>query len=57
MMTSGGSFIINGSEKVIVSQLIRAPGAYYRINAKGTGKSQNGDDLFNTLEIIPKLGS
>ncbi|TNK95479.1 DNA-directed RNA polymerase subunit beta, partial [Mycoplasmopsis pullorum] len=29
LMTSGGSFIINGSEKVIVSQLIRSPGAYF----------------------------
>jgi DNA-directed RNA polymerase subunit beta len=50
-MTSGASFIINGSEKVIVSQLIRSPGTYYQLNVP----NQDGN-LFNRLEIIPKLG-
>ncbi|NQZ66296.1 MAG: DNA-directed RNA polymerase subunit beta [Mycoplasmatales bacterium] len=51
LMTSGASFIINGSEKVIVSQLLRSPGAYYSLNVP----SQDGN-LFNRLEIIPRLG-
>ncbi|WP_027120589.1 DNA-directed RNA polymerase subunit beta [Mycoplasmopsis lipofaciens] len=53
LMTSGGSFIINGSEKVIVSQLIRSPGAYF-----GRGvRNKQSDDLFNKVEILPRLGS
>ena len=51
LMTSGASFVINGSEKVIVSQLLRSPGAYYGLNVP----SQDGN-LFNRLEIIPRLG-
>ena len=52
LMTSGASFIINGSEKVIVSQLLRSPGAYYDL---GVSLNTSGD-LFNQLEIIPRLG-
>ncbi len=53
LMNSGGSFIINGSEKVIVSQLIRSPSAYF-----GCGvRNKQSDDLFNKLEILPRLGS
>ncbi|WP_027334684.1 DNA-directed RNA polymerase subunit beta [Mycoplasmopsis felifaucium] len=53
LMCSGGSFIINGSEKVIVSQLIRSPGAYF-----GCGvRNKQSDDLFNKVEILPRLGS
>ncbi|UCU26962.1 DNA-directed RNA polymerase subunit beta [Mycoplasma anserisalpingitidis] len=53
LMTSGGSFIINGSEKVVVSQLIRSPGAYF-----GRGvRNKQSDDLFNKLEILPRIGS
>ncbi len=55
LMTSGGSFIINGSEKVIISQLLRSPGAYYGVNVR-TSKSSDGE-LYNRLELIPKLGS
>ncbi|MCP4336292.1 MAG: DNA-directed RNA polymerase subunit beta [Mycoplasma sp.] len=51
MMTKGGTFLINGSEKIIVSQLIRSPGAYYGLNQQG------GNDLINKLEILPQLGS
>ena len=51
MMTSGATFIINGSEKVIVNQLLRSPGTYYALNVP----SQDGS-LFNRLEIIPRLG-
>ncbi|TNK83958.1 DNA-directed RNA polymerase subunit beta [Mycoplasmopsis pullorum] len=53
LMTSGGSFIINGSEKVIVSQLIRSPGAYF-----GRGvRNKQSDDLFNKVEVLPRIGS
>ncbi|WP_406614263.1 DNA-directed RNA polymerase subunit beta [Mycoplasma corogypsi] len=52
-MTSGGSFIINGSEKVIVSQLIRSPGAYFGLNVR----NKQSSDLFNKLEILPRIGS
>lgn len=52
-MTSGGSFIINGSEKVIVSQLVRSPGAYFGVGVR----NKQSDDLFNKLEILPKIGS
>ncbi|UWV81501.1 hypothetical protein [Mycoplasmopsis cynos] len=47
-MTSGGSFIINGSEKVIVSQLVRSPGAYFGVGVR----NKQSDDLFNKLEIF-----
>ncbi|WP_029906293.1 DNA-directed RNA polymerase subunit beta [Mycoplasmopsis opalescens] len=53
LMTSGGSFIINGSEKVIASQLIRSPGAYFGLSVR----NKQSDDLFNKLEIIPRIGS
>ncbi len=53
IMTYGGSFIINGSEKVIVSQLIRSTGAYFGLGVR----NKNANDLFNKVEIIPQLGS
>lgn len=53
LMTSSGSFIINGFEKVIVSQLIRSPGAYF---AQKTRDKQS-DDLFNKVEVLPRIGS
>lgn len=51
MMTKGASFVINGSEKVIVAQLLRAPGAYFGLNVR---TSRTG--LYNRLEMIPRLG-
>lgn len=53
LMTSAASFIVNGSEKIIVSQLIRSPGAYYGLSVR----NKQTDDLFNKLEFIPKLGA
>ncbi|AXE60912.1 DNA-directed RNA polymerase subunit beta [[Mycoplasma] phocae] len=53
IMTHGGSFIINGSEKVIVSQLIRSTGVYFGVNVR----NKQANDLFNKVEIIPQLGS
>ena len=51
-MTSGGTFIINGSEKVVVSQILRAPGAYYHPE-----DDMGSLDLFQTLQLFPKFGS
>lgn len=53
VMTSGASFIVNGSEKIIVSQLIRSSGAYYGLSVR----NKQTDDLFNKLELLPKFGS
>lgn len=52
-MTSSASFIVNGSEKIIVSQLIRSAGAYYGLSVR----NKQTDDLFNKLEFIPKIGA
>lgn len=51
LMTKGASFIVNGSEKIIVSQLVRAPGAYFELEVRLLG-----DDLFNKLSVMPGLG-
>lgn len=53
LMTKGGSFIINGSEKIIVSQLIRSAGAFFGLNVR----NKQSDDLFNKVELLPQLGS
>lgn len=51
-MTDKGTFIINGSEKVVVSQLVRSPGSYYKKNIDPkTGKII----FFN--DIIPSRGT
>ena len=39
LMTNGGTFIINGAERVIVSQIVRSPGVYYEKNTDKTGTS------------------
>src|SRR5690554_4116477 len=51
LMTAKGTFIINGAERVIVSQLVRSPGAYYSETMDASGKS-----LFNAT-IIPNRGA
>jgi DNA-directed RNA polymerase subunit beta len=51
LMTEKGTFIINGAERVIVSQLVRSPGPYYN---KKIDKS--GNDLFSTT-VIPNRGA
>ena len=51
LMTNGGTFIINGAERVIVSQIIRSPGVYYE---KKTDKT--GVPLFATT-VIPYRGA
>jgi len=39
LMTEGGTFIINGAERVIVSQIIRSPGVYYEIKTDKTAEN------------------
>ncbi|MBQ6120008.1 MAG: DNA-directed RNA polymerase subunit beta, partial [Clostridia bacterium] len=51
MMTESGTFVINGAERVIISQLVRSPGVYYEMNRDKTGKK-----LFATT-IIPNRGA
>ncbi len=51
LMTETGTFIINGAERVIVSQLVRSPGAYYGENIDPSGKH-----LYNAT-VIPNRGA
>ena len=51
LMTDTGSFVINGAERVIVSQLVRSPGIYY-----GVGHDKIGKELF-TCTVIPNRGA
>ena len=39
LMTDSGTFVINGAERVIVSQLVRSPGVYYKMEYDKTGSS------------------
>lgn len=41
-MTDTGTFIVNGAERVIVSQLVRSPGAYYTLTRDKLGKTVFG---------------
>ena len=51
LMTDTGSFVINGAERVIVSQLVRSPGIYYGIDHDKTGK-----ELYSCT-VIPNRGA
>ncbi len=51
LMTPYGTFVINGAERVIVSQLVRSPGVYYAVEKDKTGK-----DLFQST-VIPNRGA
>lgn len=50
-MTETGTFVINGAERVIVSQLVRSPGIYYGISHDKTGKT------LYTATVIPNRGA
>ena len=39
LMTDSGTFVINGAERVIISQLVRSPSVYYGMTHDKTGKS------------------
>ncbi len=51
LMTENGTFIINGSERVIVSQLQRSPGAIFEEDSHTSGQ------MLNTAKIIPYRGA
>jgi DNA-directed RNA polymerase subunit beta len=52
VMTTDGTFIINGAERVVVSQLVRSPGVYFeRTPDVATGK------LLSTAKLIPNRGA
>ena len=52
MMTSTGTFIINGAERVVVSQLVRSPGVYFTINQDhATGR------MLSSAKLIPYRGA
>ena len=51
LMTDNGSFIINGAERVIVSQLVRSPGAYNE-----SEKDKSGREMYKTT-VIPNRGA
>lgn len=51
LMTDSGTFIINGAERVIVSQLVRSPGVYYQVEV-----DKSGNKLFSST-VIPNRGA
>ena len=51
LMTDQGTFIINGAERVVVSQLVRSPGVYY-----GQGFDTAGNRVYSTT-VIPNRGA
>ena len=51
IMLGGGEFIINGAQRVIVSQLHRSPGVDFVVD------SSDGDRLFHACRVIPERGS
>ena len=51
LMTETGTFVINGAERVIVSQLVRSPGIYYSV-----GHDKIGKELFSST-VIPNRGA
>src|SRR3954465_13471576 len=53
-MTDLGTFVINGAERVVVSQLVRSPGVYYSVDPDLF--NQTGRELF-TAKVIPNRGA
>ena len=51
LMTKAGTFVINGAERVIVSQIVRSPGIYYAKNA------DKADNLTYATTVIPGRGA
>ena len=52
LMTDKGTFVINGSERVVVSQLVRSPGAYFE-----KGQDRTSDKDIYSAKIIPSRGA
>ena len=51
LMTDSGTFIINGAERVVISQLVRSPGVYFKMEYDKTGKE------LHSATIIPNRGA
>ena len=51
LMTNGGTFVINGAERVIVSQIVRSPGMYYGDTV------DKADQHIYTATVIPYRGA
>ena len=60
MMTDQGTFIINGTERIVVSQLVRSPGVYFSSEQDGVVTDANGKttpkDIFKA-QVIPARGA
>ena len=52
LMTDAGTFVINGAERAVVSQLVRSPGVYYAM----THDEKSGKKLYSTT-VIPNRGA
>ncbi len=52
LMTDRGTFIINGTERVVVSQLVRSPGAYF-----AEEREKTTEKIIHTAKIIPARGA
>ena len=52
MMTEKGTFIINGTERVVVSQLVRSPGVYFDGNI-----DKSTEKLLHSVKVIPSRGA
>jgi DNA-directed RNA polymerase subunit beta len=51
LMTEQGTFVINGAERVVVSQLVRSPGVYYSLSPDANGR------LLPSATVIPHRGA
>ncbi len=52
MMTEKGTFIINGTERVVVSQLVRSPGVYF-----DKSRDKATDNIITSVKVIPGRGA
>ncbi len=52
LMTHRGTFIINGTERVVVSQLVRSPGVYF-----GSERDKTSDKIIYNAKVIPSRGA
>lgn len=52
LMTKRGTFIINGTERIVVSQLVRSPGVYF-----GSEQDKTSDKVLYNCKVIPSRGA
>jgi len=52
MMTPNGTFIVNGTERVVVSQLVRSPGVYFNAD-----RDKTSDRVLHAAKVIPGRGA